>query len=137
VEPKISDGGAVECAWCGKEIRPGDSSQQKSHGICLPCMGFVTQVPIEDLEHIPAECFDLLPYGVILLDAKGTVTGYNEKEAALSGLDPQRVVGKNFFNEIAPCTRVKQFAGELERLRYEGVNAKTEIRFYSNLPAER
>jgi photoactive yellow protein len=92
-------------------------------------MGFVMSVPIEDLSQIPAECFDSLPYGVILLNAEGTVTGYNEKEAALSGLDPQRVIGKNFFNQIAPCTRVKQFAGELERLRYEGVNAKSEIRF--------
>ena len=86
-------------------------------------------VPMEDLSHIPPECFDLLPYGVILLNAEGNITGYNEKEATISGLDPKRVVGKNFFNEVAPCTRVKQFAGELERMRYEGVNAKTEIRF--------
>jgi photoactive yellow protein len=129
MELGISSEGPVECAWCGKQIRPGDATQQKSHGICLPCMGFVMAVPIEDLSHIPPECFNLLPYGVVLINADGHVTGYNEKEAAISGLDPKRVLGKNFFNDIAPCTRVKQFAGELERMRYERVNAKTEIRF--------
>jgi photoactive yellow protein len=129
MELKTSGEGPVECAWCGKEIRAGEPTQQKSHGICLPCMGFVMAVPIEDLSHIPPECFDTLPYGVVLINAEGNVTGYNEKEAALSGLDPKKVLGRNFFNDIAPCARVKQFAGELERMRYEGANAKTEIRF--------
>jgi photoactive yellow protein len=54
---------------------------------------------------------DSLPYGVIQLDAMGTVLRYNAFEAGLSGLAKQKVVGKNFFKEIAPCTDLQQFHG--------------------------
>jgi photoactive yellow protein len=92
-------------------------------------MGFVISVPIEDLTHIPPEYFDDLPYGVIQLKGEGTVVGYNETEASLSKLDPARVVGKNFFRDIAPCTRVKEFEGELARMRAFGANGRAELRF--------
>jgi photoactive yellow protein len=65
-----------------------------------------------------------LPYGVIQLKGEGTVVGYNKTEASLSKLDPARVVGKNFFRDIAPCTAVKEFAGELAKMRAFGANAK-------------
>ena len=52
-----------------------------------------------------------LPFGLITLDPEGTVLRYNKAEASLSGLDPARVVGLNFFEQVAPCTRVKEFAG--------------------------
>jgi len=32
------------------------------------------------------------------------VTSYNRFESALSGMPPEKVVGKNFFTEVAPCT---------------------------------
>jgi photoactive yellow protein len=121
--------GPVRCAWCQKELKPGDPAKPISHGICLPCLGFVTSVPIEDLTHIPAEYFDHLPYGVIQLKGEGIVVGYNQTEASLSKLDPARVVGKNFFRDIAPCTRVKEFAGELANMRAFGANARSELRF--------
>ena len=54
---------------------------------------------------------DSLPYGVIQLDATGTVLRYNAFEAGLSGLKKQTVVGKNFFKQIAPCTDLQQFHG--------------------------
>ncbi len=62
---------------------------------------------------------DSLPYGVIQLDAIGTVLHYNAFEAGLSGLTKQKVVGKNFFKEIAPCTDLQQFHGRFQ----EGVAA--------------
>lgn len=58
---------------------------------------------------------DALPYGVIQLDAKGTVLRYNACEARLSGLRKQQVVGKNFFKQVAPCTDMKQFYGQFEK----------------------
>jgi photoactive yellow protein len=124
-----SNRGAVECAWCGKSIKAGDPSQPKFHGICLSCMGSVSSFLIEDLNHIPPEAFDLLPYGTIMLKGDGTVTGYSRKEAELSGLDPQKVVGRNFFRDIAPCTLVKEFAGEFELVRRLGEDARKEIQF--------
>lgn len=54
---------------------------------------------------------DSLPYGVVQLDAAGTVLRYNAFESGLSGLKKQNVVGKNFFTQIAPCTDLRQFHG--------------------------
>jgi photoactive yellow protein len=62
---------------------------------------------------------DSLPYGVIQLDATGTVLRYNAFEAGLSGLNKQNVVGRNFFTQIAPCTDLQQFHGRFN----EGVAA--------------
>jgi photoactive yellow protein len=121
--------GPIRCAWCQKEIKTGDAAKPASHGICLPCLGFVIAVPIEDLTHIPAEYFDDLPYGVIQLQGGGTVIGYNKTEASLSKLDPSRVIGKNFFRDIAPCTAVKEFAGQLAKMRAFGANGRSEFRF--------
>jgi len=54
---------------------------------------------------------DSLPYGVIQLDTTGAVLRYNAFEAGLSGLNKHKVVGKNFFKQIAPCTDLQQFHG--------------------------
>jgi photoactive yellow protein len=57
---------------------------------------------------------DALPFGAIQLDAAGTILTYNKAEERLSGRKADLVVGKNFFQEIAPCTRVKRFHGAFE-----------------------
>ena len=57
------------------------------------------------------EQFDLLPFGAILLDPRGNVLQYNRTEADLSQREPEEVVGRNFFEEIAPCTNVRDFRG--------------------------
>jgi len=57
------------------------------------------------------EQLDALPFGVIRLDATGKVLTFNSSEAKLTGRDPKRVIGKNFFTQVAPCTNVKAFAG--------------------------
>ncbi len=54
---------------------------------------------------------DDLPYGLVLLDEVGTILLYNRYEASLSRLPSEAVLGKNWFNEIAPCTRVNAFYG--------------------------
>ena len=52
-----------------------------------------------------------LPFGAIRLDENGTVLSYNTAESKLTGRDPQRVIGRNFFTQVAPCTNVQAFAG--------------------------
>ena len=52
---------------------------------------------------------DLLPYGVIVTDRDGTVLFYNEREEEIAGRSRADVVGRNFFTDIAPCTRVAAF----------------------------
>ncbi len=54
---------------------------------------------------------DKLPFGAIRLDANGKILSYNAHEAQLTGRMPERVIGRNFFTDVAPCTNVKEFAG--------------------------
>lgn len=73
--------------------------------------GGAVQPDVEYLLRLSPEQADALPYGLITLDPSGLVTGYNARESHFSGLARSRVVGRNFFLEIAPCTRVRAFAG--------------------------
>ena len=52
---------------------------------------------------------DRLPVGVLLLDAAGTVLKYSATESRFTGLLPEEAIGRNFFTEIAPCTKVSAF----------------------------
>jgi photoactive yellow protein len=63
---------------------------------------------------------DALPQGVIQLDSQGTVLQYNAYEARLAGLTKEKVLGKNFFKQVAPCTDVKEFYGRFR----DGVAAR-------------
>jgi photoactive yellow protein len=62
------------------------------------------------------EQLDALPYGLITLDAAGRVLHYNDTESRMVGLPKERVIGKRFFAEVAPCARVREFEGRFEEL---------------------
>ncbi len=47
---------------------------------------------------------DALPFGVVEMDREGTVLRYNAAESRSSGLPPERVVGRHFFRDVAPCS---------------------------------
>jgi photoactive yellow protein len=68
----------------------------------------------KDIDSITEADLDSQPYGVIQLDSEGTVLRYNSYEANLAGLTKQKVVGKNFFKQIAPCTDVQEFCGRFQ-----------------------
>jgi photoactive yellow protein len=123
---------AVICAWCNREIHAGDDVRWVSHGICLACIG--RERGIEDLTHLSEKGLDSLPFGVVRLDGEGKVVAYNQTEAGFSRLEPTRVMGKNFFREVAPCTRVKEFAGELEGFRAAKKNGRKRISFVFTFP---
>lgn len=55
---------------------------------------------------------DQLPSGMIQLSRDGTILKFNAAEAQLGGVAKQDAVGRSFFDEIAPCTKVKQFHGQ-------------------------
>lgn len=57
---------------------------------------------------------DDLPYGIIVVDPTGVIVGYNRAEAKKAGFARERVMGRNFFSEVAPCTQVKMFLGRFE-----------------------
>ncbi|GAC1585015.1 MAG: hypothetical protein NVS3B28_07090 [Candidatus Velthaea sp.] len=54
---------------------------------------------------------DQLTFGAIQLDASGKVLTYNSAEAAITGRDPGDVIGKDFFRDVAPCTKTPSFEG--------------------------
>jgi len=54
---------------------------------------------------------DAQPFGVIRLARDGTVLSYNLYEEKIARMRREDVVGKNFFSDVAPCTRVKEFFG--------------------------
>lgn len=54
---------------------------------------------------------DDLRFGVICLDERGTVLRYNLAEARLARLDRSKVIGRDFFRRIAPCTATEDFEG--------------------------
>ena len=54
--------------------------------------------------------------GPVKFDEAGTILLYNRYEARMSRLPPERVVGRGFFLDIAPCTRVDAFQGRFRAL---------------------
>ena len=70
---------------------------------------------------------DQLPYGLICLDAQGRVVHYNDAESRLADLPKERVIGRNFFTDVAPCTRVREFEGEF----YDLVRDPSRVRVRS------
>lgn len=63
------------------------------------------------LSQMTAQEIDHLPFGVIKVNGKGTILEFNAKEAQLTNLDPKKIIGRNFFRDIAPCTNRREFLG--------------------------
>ena len=116
----------VICAWCQAVI--GQSPVAHSHGICPPCYRQMRGIP--DLSETE---LDLLPFGVIRLDAAGTVLAYNRAEGELAGRHPAEVVGRNFFREVAPCTSVQAFQGSFLAF-LQGEEPSRAFRFTFHFP---
>lgn len=60
-------------------------------------------VQIATLSSMSPEACDRLPFGVIGLDRQGIAQVYNRTEADLAGLEPETVLGQDFFGSIAQC----------------------------------
>ena len=71
------------------------------------------------IRNMKGDELDRLPFGAIQLDRHGKIMQYNATESKISGRDSSAVIGRNFFNDIAPCTQSKAFKGRFD----EGVKA--------------
>lgn len=69
----------------------------------------------EKLRAATDEELDNAPFGIIKVDDEGTVEFFNQYEADLSGMDPDEVVGRNFFTQVAPCTNNRLFRGRFKK----------------------
>jgi photoactive yellow protein len=65
----------------------------------------------ELLPRIPGEIKNGLPFGLVKLDLQGTILEYNMAEGDLTGVDPKWAIGKNFFDDVALCTKTQAFYG--------------------------
>ena len=81
-----------------------------------------TLVPdvLQRADQLAEDELDNLPVGMIQLDPSGRVLKYNQAESELARVDKGAALGRNFFDEVAPCTRVREFHGRF----LEGVAAR-------------
>jgi len=64
---------------------------------------------------------DTLPVGMIQLDRDGKVLKFNQTESDLARVAKDDAVGRNFFDDVAPCTKVQDFYGRF----VDGVEKKS------------
>ena len=82
------------------------------------------------LPQIPESLRNDLPFGLIRLDVNGTIIEYNTAEGQLTGVDPKWAIGKNFFDEVAPCTKTDRFYGKfVEGVTKRFLNAVIDYTF--------
>lgn len=118
------------CAWCGDPLPARTTAKGE---VCPDC---VARYGFERLDHLPrlsAEEADSLPYGLIQVDREGTVVGYNRAEEAESGRRRERVIGRNFFRDVAPCTSVREFEGRFHDMVARGESAREAFRYVFRL----
>jgi photoactive yellow protein len=71
------------------------------------------------------------PFGCIVVDYTGMIEHYNAYESRLADLAPERVIGKDFFHTVAPCTGVSAFEGRfLEFLELDDVVSDSFAYFF-------
>lgn len=116
-----------QCTWC-QDFIPIDLNNSIS-GMCMDCQGEFGEIDKYDITEIPRTFVDNLPFGNIILDPNNKIVRYNATEAKYTGYNPTVIEGKNFFTQVAPCAGVRNFQGELERLKEDGRNGQIEFKF--------
>ncbi len=73
---------------------------------------------------------DGLPVGVVLLDAQGKVVLFNAYEERLALRRREDVIGKAFFEVVAPCTNVRELGGAFrEKVALGTLDERVDFQF--------
>ena len=107
-------------------IRPTPRMPRAAHDLVIAERGADV---LDAVDTMGPEELDRLPYGMIQLDRTGRILNYNAVESKLASLRKEDAIGKQFFTEIAPCTKVQEFYGRFK----EGVIREaldTSFRFH-------
>lgn len=73
---------------------------------------------------------EFLPFGAVMVDKIGKILKYNAAEGLIVGRQASDVIGKNFFNDVAPCAKGKKFHGEFLKFAQTGqVNTMLDYEF--------
>lgn len=70
---------------------------------------------LRQVDQLTERDLDALPFGLIQLDRSGCILKFNETEAKLARINRERQIGRNFFDDVAPCTKVREFYGRFMR----------------------
>lgn len=85
---------------------------------------------LERIDDLTPDELDTVPYGMIQLDARGMILKYNAEESQLAQLPQREQIGRNFFQEVAPCTRVQEFYGRFrEGVERQEIDATFRFHF--------
>jgi photoactive yellow protein len=85
---------------------------------------------LENADVLSEEELDNLPVGMIQLDRDGTVLKFNRTESDLAHYEREKALGRNFFDEVAPCTKVQEFHGRfLEGVRHRSLHVAFPYEF--------
>ena len=63
------------------------------------------------LAHMSSREIDDLAFGAIQLNAAGKILAYNATESTITGRRKDAVIGRNFFDDVAPCCNKPGFRG--------------------------
>ncbi len=89
-----------------------------------------TSALLDAADEMTAEELDALPYGMIQLDANGRILKYNAVESRIASVPQAQAVGRQFFTEVAPCTKVQEFYGRFkEGVIRESLDASFQFHF--------
>ena len=66
---------------------------------------------LEQADVLTEDELDRLPVGMIQLDREGIVLKFNQTESRLANFEKETALGANFFDDVAPCTKVQEFHG--------------------------
>ena len=88
----------------------------------------------DDLDNVMASLttaqIDRLAFGAIQLDAAGKVRAFNQTESNITGRKKEAVIGRNFFDEVAPCCNRSAFRGVFDAgVKAGNLNAMFEYTF--------
>ena len=67
-------------------------------------MNFEDKAGLAQLDAMSTQALDELEFGVVRMRNTGEVVAYNLWESKMAGLSKERVLARNFFSEVAPCT---------------------------------
>ena len=85
---------------------------------------------LERADRLTEQELDNLPVGMIQLDPSGRVLKFNQTESELARMDKAAALGKSFFDEVAPCTKVREFHGRfLEGVATRDLSTTFEYEF--------
>lgn len=115
------------CVLCDSPLAGSATGGQI--GFCLNCAGELGMMPVEDLMELTTDDLDLLPFGFVTVDDDGVVEAFNAFEERLSGLQAARVLGRNFFRDVAPCTAVQEFEGRYRAMVERGEAGMDRFRY--------